>query len=899
MAIKHSGTTTKTRYPAPCQAEKRRSIVMKAVALLPRKSTIALGNLISRTTSSYDPTTNIQKVVQGDIVTTTFMNSQGLPIKVQQGDITISYQYDALGDCVASTDGEGKTTRQKYDKFNRLVEKTLPDSTVLKYDYDLDSNMVACWLPNDTVWKASYDTMGRKCSEERRAGNKSSERWEYIYQNGYLVEKKDPMQRIHSYQYDSHGRVTYDSIGDWQRIYSYDERGLLASVEQQKKNTPSSTSRIDRTYDQFGRIETESVYLNSNLVQYTEQSWTPSTRTLKAGNHRRDFTYQNGQLTRVTTDGVDLTYIYALDGSLQQKITPLSTTTLRYNTSALPTKITTDHIDGTREQMLSWTNSGKIASFTTEEQQKEYTYSLRGYLQNENSDVYEFDFGKLGAGVLTNAPQWSIPQDGLDLFGKVIGEVIEETAITTVYDAMGQVISHNNLMYEWNPWGQLVKVSGNAYTWEATYDGLGRRIQTFYTPKKGTTLTTTSLYDPQTEFQEIGIKYGEKTFWKIFGQSTCEAIVDDTGASAYLSYNVMGHLTEVIATTGAHRTTQEIGPYGPAETAPLAKHTLMSVAQSMCWHSKSQDPTGLIWMGARYYDPQGGRFISPDPIGYPINIDLYAYAGGDPINNYDPDGRFASSVYQTVKSSSFNPSILCGFAGQAANRCFNDPEVTFCDSFENIFSERSFRYDLSDSGARPLPPGMGIGFVNGMLNFSLDSRKNAEYLSELSGDYNISCVYNATHGTGVDFIECLMGYNYIATAPVRMLHSQWDDFFANNGNDAYFLQKVHSQGALHTRNALYSYNHERRSRIFVVAIAPAAYIPKEICGDVVHYRAESSRDPITIPGVTGLTSARGTIITLKSSPDAPLHDHAFTSPTFRDRLEKHITTYIESGGKSF
>jgi filamentous hemagglutinin len=59
-------------------------------------------------------------------------------------------------------------------------------------------------------------------------------------------------------------------------------------------------------------------------------------------------------------------------------------------------------------------------------------------------------------------------------------------------------------------------------------------------------------------------------------------------------------------------------------------------------------------MGARYYDPQVGRFISPDPVGYPINIDLYAYADSDPINNYDPDGRFASSMYQTVKSTAFD-----------------------------------------------------------------------------------------------------------------------------------------------------------------------------------------------------------------------------------------------------
>ncbi|OGN58029.1 MAG: hypothetical protein A3D18_00625 [Chlamydiae bacterium RIFCSPHIGHO2_02_FULL_49_29] len=31
-------------------------------------------------------------------------------------------------------------------------------------------------------------------------------------------------------------------------------------------------------------------------------------------------------------------------------------------------------------------------------------------------------------------------------------------------------------------------------------------------------------------------------------------------------------------------------------------------------------------MGTRYYDPRSGRFLSPDPVGYPLCLDLYAYA---------------------------------------------------------------------------------------------------------------------------------------------------------------------------------------------------------------------------------------------------------------------------------
>ena len=69
-------------------------------------------------------------------------------------------------------------------------------------------------------------------------------------------------------------------------------------------------------------------------------------------------------------------------------------------------------------------------------------------------------------------------------------------------------------------------------------------------------------------------------------------------------------------------------------------------------------------MGTRYYDPRSGRFLSPDPVGYPLCLDLYAYAGGDPVNYHDPDGRFFSAAYQktapVVMGAINNPHFLPG-----------------------------------------------------------------------------------------------------------------------------------------------------------------------------------------------------------------------------------------------
>jgi RHS repeat-associated protein len=55
------------------------------------------------------------------------------------------------------------------------------------------------------------------------------------------------------------------------------------------------------------------------------------------------------------------------------------------------------------------------------------------------------------------------------------------------------------------------------------------------------------------------------------------------------------------------------------------------------------EATGLYRFGARWYSPDLGRWLSPDPIGLEGGLNLYEFCGNNPVNFTDPSGLCASS----------------------------------------------------------------------------------------------------------------------------------------------------------------------------------------------------------------------------------------------------------------
>ncbi|MFH1777024.1 MAG: RHS repeat-associated core domain-containing protein [Candidatus Omnitrophota bacterium] len=114
----------------------------------------------------------------------------------------------------------------------------------------------------------------------------------------------------------------------------------------------------------------------------------------------------------------------------------------------------------------------------------------------------------------------------------------------------------------------------------------------------------------------------------------------------------LGNVTQLTDTSGNVVQTYDYDAFGNvvSETG--------SLTNEYQYKTKETSPnTGLVYFGARYFDPTIGRFITPDPLDMIDGPNMYLYCGNDPVNLLDEYGLFWRSdprwliVYEAVKNS--------------------------------------------------------------------------------------------------------------------------------------------------------------------------------------------------------------------------------------------------------
>ena len=137
------------------------------------------------------------------------------------------------------------------------------------------------------------------------------------------------------------------------------------------------------------------------------------------------------------------------------------------------------------------------------------------------------------------------------------------------------------------------------------------------------------------------------------------------------------------------------------------------------------DPTGLVYMSARYYDPAIGRFLELDPmlgkLSNPQTLDRYAYCVNNPLIHTDPTGKwllealvgagagFAAGALIAIASGQTNQNVIIADAiGGAVTGALvgltDDPELA--ENAPEIDSAVETALGIGDAGGANVVGGM-------------------------------------------------------------------------------------------------------------------------------------------------------------------------------------------------
>jgi RHS repeat-associated protein len=187
------------------------------------------------------------------------------------------------------------------------------------------------------------------------------------------------------------------------------------------------------------------------------------------------------------------------------------------------------------------------------------------------------------------------------------------------------------------------------------YDAAGRRIEKKY---DGDTIVQ-YVYDGDHCLAEYN-GYGQLLRKYIYGpgvdQPICMIEAGEGNAPYYYHFDGLG---SVVALTNASGNTVEVYEYDVYGRVGASD---ASHPNRIMFTGREYDKeTGLYYYRARYYNPQIGRFLQTDPIGYEDGMNPYRYCRNNPIAATDPSGHIVIASPQ-VKLGAGDAAKVTGAA---------------------------------------------------------------------------------------------------------------------------------------------------------------------------------------------------------------------------------------------
>ncbi len=626
------------------------------------------------------------------------------------------YQYDANGNLTHMTDANAvaglqpknsfnATVYNEYDEFNRLTRTVDALNGETTYTYDLLGNMTAITDAKGQTTEFVYDDLGRLAEViDPIVESPTDATVTFTYdQAGNLQTRTDRLGRVTHYTYDRLNRLvlveylndaaiesfTYDAYGDLTTVandavtysYTYDLAHRMTS-----KTDDRLSKNLAWQYDAVGNVTRKTDYQNE--ITYFQYD---STNRLIA---ERNPAY------------LQVSYHYDPAGRLLNRI--------------LSNRARTDYAYDDDNRLTGLTN---VSAGDKLSQSQTYTHDRVGNILSVTD----------AAGTVSHTYDALYRLTVADYPGTA-----DDQAFT--YDAVGNRLTHTTASgtrhYIYNNAGnRLDEVrqgsTGGPIVYRYAYDDAGNRIEkrdganvllqscAYDQKNRITTLDSAAVvkafaYDPND--YRIEKDYGTGTNRYLMEGEHYEAIYDETGAiqAKFLRgvvvdeivngyyYDGAGaktnytfhhdHLQSVVGLSGHNGDPEQTVTYGPfgeqLSTSGSSPNMLGYTGREL------DSETGLYYYRARYYDPEIGRFLNEDPLGFEAGINFYAYCSNNPINFNDPDGLDPAKLNQYAQQLLNNKNLT------DVERLSLAMDFAQQDNQGNVHAAMS---DLTDVLAGPIP----------------------------------------------------------------------------------------------------------------------------------------------------------------------------------------------------
>jgi RHS repeat-associated protein len=543
-------------------------------------------------------------------------------------------------------------TQYSYDALGRV------QCTAVRMDraqFTASASLDACSLgantdPYDRITRLYYDAVGRP--SKTLVGYQTADA-------AYEVQKT----------YSDNGQLIYLFDGNGNRTtYLYDGFDRLSQTrypDPADGNGPSSTTDYEQlTYDAAFNVTNRRVRSGANIGFTYDALNRPTLKNLPGAEPDVSYSYDNlGRLTSASQTGNALSFTYdALSRNLTQ-VGPQGTVASEWDIAG-------------RRTRLTYPDSGLFVNYdylvtgeTTRIRENGATSGV-GALATYGYD----DLGRRTSLTFGNGVVQSFSYDAVSRLASLSNQLsgtANDLAATFAYNPAAQIASttrtgdsyawtgHHNESLTGTPNGlnQLTTVGPKSLTHDANGNVTAFGAKSFTYSSENLLLTgpgaTALSYDPQMRLWQIasggsttelayegvnriGEYDGAGTLQRryVFGPGIDNPIVWYEGSGTtnrrFLSSDERGSIVSATDSAGALLGINKYDEYGNPQASNLGVFGYTGQA----WLAS----LNLWYYKARVYEPELGRFLQPDPIGYGGGMNVYAYTGNNPVNGIDSLG---------------------------------------------------------------------------------------------------------------------------------------------------------------------------------------------------------------------------------------------------------------------